>query len=238
MSRRLPLAVITARGGSKRIPRKNIKDFCGRPIIAYSIEAALESDLFDHVMVSTDDEEIAAVASSLGAEVPFMRGASASGDFATTCDVLNDVLHAYGARGQSFESLCCIYPTAPFVTAGRLRDAAELFGGGVSCVFAAAEFSFPPQRGRVARDGVSRWLMPEFALSRSQDLEPVYHDAGQFYFCRAAQLATGDLMGDRARMLVLPQTEVQDIDNPTDWVMAEMKYRLMKEKGEGSVETR
>ncbi len=232
MIARLPLAVITARGGSKRIPRKNVKEFCGRPILAYSVDAALESGLFEHVMVSTDDEEIATVARSLGAEVPFMRGASASDDFATTCDVLLDVLGAYRARGMGFESLCCLYPTAPFVTAEKLRRGAELLSDDATCVFAATEFSFPPQRGRVACDGASRWWMPEFALSRSQDLEPVYHDAGQFYFCRASQLATGDLMGDRARMLVLPQTEVQDIDNPTDWAMAEMKYRLMAQRAQ------
>lgn len=231
MTARLPLAVITARGGSKRIPRKNVKEFCGRPILAYSVDAALESGLFEHVMVSTDDEEIAAVARSLGAEVPFMRGASASDDFATTCDVLLDVLGAYRARGMEFETLCCLYPTAPFVTAEKLRRGAELLSDDATCVLAATEFSFPPQRGRVACDGASRWWMPEFALSRSQDLEPVYHDAGQFYFCRASQLATGDLMGGRARMLVLPQTEVQDIDNPTDWAMAEMKYRLMTRRG-------
>lgn len=230
MTARIPLAVITARGGSKRIPRKNVKEFCGRPILAYSVGAALGSGLFEHVMVSTDDEEIAAVARSLGAEVPFMRGASASDDFATTCDVLLDVLGAYRARGMGFETLCCLYPTAPFVTAEKLRRGAELLSDDATCVFAATEFSFPPQRGRVACDGASRWWMPEFALSRSQDLEPVYHDAGQFYFCRAPQLATGDLMGGRARMLVLPQTEVQDIDNPTDWAMAEMKYRLMAQR--------
>ena len=141
------IAVITARGGSKRIPHKNIKDFCGKPIIAYSIEAALESGLFDEVMVSTDDEEIAEIARVFGASVPFMRSSSTSDDYATTSDVLLEVLDAYESQGRTFDSLCCIYPTAPFVTAGKLHAARSLFEDGADTVLVVTEYSFPPQRG-------------------------------------------------------------------------------------------
>ena len=147
------LCVIPARGGSKRIPRKNVRDFCGKPIIAYSIEAAMESKLFDEVMVSTDDEEIAEVARAHGASVPFMRSAKTSDDFATTADVLEEVLTEYKARGRSFDALCCLYATAPFVTPARIVEAFALLDTGVDSVISAVRLSFPPQRAFRVEDG-------------------------------------------------------------------------------------
>lgn len=222
------LAVITARGGSKRIPHKNIKEFCGKPIIAYSIEAALESGLFDEVMVSTDDEEIAEIARNFGASVPFMRSAEASDDYATTSDVLLEVLDEYESRGRSFDSLCCIYPTAPFVTPQKLHAAKLLLTEGADTVLTITGYSFPPQRGLIeTSEGMAFW-QPENAEKRSQDLPAVYHDAGQLYFCDARSLRKRKgLYGCVLRGLVVPETEVQDIDNPIDWQLAEMKYERM-----------
>lgn len=223
------ICIIPARGGSKRIPRKNIREFCGKPIIAYSIEAALGSGLFDEVMVSTDDEEIAEVARGFGADVPFMRNPETSGDMATTADVLLEVLERFEALGKSFDVVCCLYATAPFVTARRLGEARALLDGADSVV-SAATFSFPPQRGFLERDGHVTWWMPENAQRRSQDLEPVYHDAGQLYLCRAERLVSErSLVCGACRMLVLPETEVQDIDNESDWRIAEAKYQMMGE---------
>lgn len=223
------LCVITARGGSKRIPKKNVREFCGRPIIAYSIEAALESGLFDEVMVSTDDEGIADVARACGAKVPFMRSAEASDDFATTAEVLLEVLGEYGRHGRAFDTVCCVYPTAPFVTAEKLRGAMGLYeSSGADAVLSVTRFSFPPQRGLVADGGGVRYWMPEFESARSQDLEPVYHDAGQLYVRRAAALReTGSMLGPTTAAYEVPETEVQDIDNETDWQIAEMKYERM-----------
>lgn len=231
------LCVITARGGSKRIPRKNIREFCGKPIIAYSIEAALESGLFDEVMVSTDDEEIAGVARLYGAKVPFMRSGDSSGDHATTRDVLLEVLSEYERLGVRPDVLCCVYPTAPFVTAEKLRRAHDLLSEGASQVVPVVAFSFPPQRGLVLRDGRLELAQPECFWSRSQDLEAVYHDCGQFYFYRVQAFLRGaPLLEGEAVPMVLPETEVQDIDNEVDWAIAEMKYRLMVEGDKNDVE--
>ena len=181
------LAIITARGGSKRIPRKNIKSFCGQPIIAYSIKAALDSGLFDEVMVSTDDDEIAEVAKNFGAAVPFMRSAKTSDDYATTADVLSEVLDEYSKRGRTFDWFCCIYPTAPFVTADKLRVAFDkLQGSDADMLLPVVQFSYPPQRSLVVSDGFLVYKWSNFIRSRSQDLEPFYHDVGQFYFYRTA----------------------------------------------------
>lgn len=225
------IAIITARGGSKRIPKKNIKEFCGKPIIAYSIEAALESKLFDEVMVSTDSEEIAAVARHLGARVPFMRSAKASDDFATTADVLQEVIAEYEKRGQKFDTMCCIYPTAPFVTGEKLRQAYDKFiVSGADMLEPVVAFSFPPQRAFVIRDGMLTYRHPEHINSRSQDLESWYHDAGQFYFHCIESFKNNAVVGKVIKIVPfeLPETEVQDIDNLTDWELAEMKYRLMR----------
>lgn len=225
------IAVITARGGSKRIPRKNIKEFCGKPIIAYSIEAALESGLFSEVIVSTDDECIAELAKTLGASVPFMRSAETSDDYATTRDVLLEVLRVYDARDCLPEWFCCLYPTAPFVTAGKLQQGWALLQSGVSAVVPVVAFGFPPQRGMVIQGDHLRYAHPSNACARSQDLEPQYHDCGQFYFYRTSEFLKEDPMfGGEVAPLVVPEIEVQDIDNISDWNLAEAKYKIMESK--------
>lgn len=224
------LAVITARGGSKRIPHKNIKDFCGRPILAYSIEAALKSGVFDTVMVSTDDKEIARVAEECGAEVPFFRSGETSGDFATTAQVLLEVLEEYGKREQYFDLFCCIYPTAPFLTAERLREAMELLeSSGADCVHPVVRFGFPPQRCLVMEDGYLKFKWPEYRNTRSQDLEPFYHDVGQFYCLNRASFARQKTtVMEKTIPVVLSELEIQDIDTEEDWRVAEAKYRLLR----------
>ena len=226
------IAIITARGGSKRIPRKNIKEFCGKPIISYSIEAALQSGLFEEVMVSTDDEEIAAVARAAGAQVPFMRSSASAGDYASTDDVLLEVLMAYREQGREFDTFCCLYPTAPFVTAGKLRTAMELLEKADS-VMPVVAFSFPPQRCMVLNEaGELRMKWPEHTFTRSQDLEPLYHDCGQFGFIRTETLLREkNILCRNIAPLILTELEVQDIDHETDWELAELKYRLLKDKG-------
>lgn len=220
------IAIITARGGSKRIPKKNIKPFCGRPIIEYSVHAALESGIFDEVMVSTDSEEIARIARDAGASVPFMRSAFTSSDYATTKDVLTEVLTCYAQRGKRFTEMCCIYPTAPFVMAEKLRGAyEELLRTGADSVMPVVQFSYPPQRAMVLRDGILVYQYPENFSKRSQDLEPIYHDCGQFYFYRIQDDLSYNT--DSFAPIIVPETEVQDIDNESDWAIAEMKYRLM-----------
>ncbi len=229
------LAIITARGGSKRIPRKNIKEFCGRPIIAYSIEAALGSGVFDRVMVSTDDREIAEVAVKYGAEVPFLRSEKTSDDFATTTDVIFEVLDEYEKRGEYFAAAACIYPTAPFVTAQKLKDAMEkLSESDADTLIPVVAFSYPPQRALVIREGSLVFRQPEYLVSRSQDLEPLYHDAGQFYLFRTESYRrNGNLMLGKILPFPVSELEVQDIDNETDWALAEMKYRLRNGRENG-----
>lgn len=224
------IAIITARGGSRRIPRKNIKEFCGKPILAYSVEAALRSGLFDRVMVSTDDAEIAGIAESYGAEVPFFRSPENANDFAVTADVLKEVLREYERRGERFDTVCCVYPTAPFVTAERLREAVKLLEeSGADSVLPVVRFGFPPQRCVVVKDGLLRFQWPEYAQARSQDLEPYYHDVGQFYCLKAESFkAQGKLVMDRTVPLILSEMEVQDIDTEEDWRIAEVKFRLLQ----------
>ena len=179
------IAIRPARGGSKRIPRKKIRPFLGKPVIAYSIAAALQSGLFDEVMVSTDDEEIAEVARQYGAKVPFMRSATTADDYATTADVMLEVLECYKKQGIEFDTLCCVYSTAPFVTADSLKSAYHLLAEKkFDAVFTAVAYSYPVQRGLKIDDGKIRMVWPEYRKSRSQDLETIYHDAGQFYVSR------------------------------------------------------
>ncbi len=224
------VAIITARGGSKRIPRKNIKSFCGKPIIAYSIEAALKSELFDEVMVSTDDKEIADIAKQYGASVPFLRSAETANDFATTEDVLIEVIEEYKKREILFSETCCIYPTAPFVTFQKILKANELLEANpiVDSVMPVVQFSFPPQRGLIIKNHSLAYMYPENATKRSQDLEPIYHDCGQFYFCKTESLLKfHDVVGKATLPLIVSELEVQDIDNLSDWAIAEMKYKTM-----------
>lgn len=224
------LCIIPARGGSKRIPRKNIKDFLGKPIITYSIEAALKSGLFDEVMVSTDDEEIAQVAKQYGAKVPFMRSRENADDFATTSAVLMEVLDQYERAGKKFEFACCIYPTAPLIKTEKLKLGFDkLKNDQFQTVFPAVEFSYPIWRG-LKKTPIEEFKMvwPENLNKRSQDLEAVYHDAGQWYwFSIEAFKKEQKLFGDNTSCIVLEATEVQDIDNLVDWKLAELKYDLL-----------
>lgn len=225
------IAIITARGGSKRIPRKNIKLFLGKPILAYSIEAALASGLFDTVMVSTDDEEIAQIAKAYGAEVPFYRSEQTSNDYAATADVLSEVLEEYAKRGIYYETACVIYPTAPFLTAEALKEAMDvLLSGNADSVLPVVKFSFPPQRSVVLRDGKLVPSDKESMAMRSQDLEPHYHDCGQFYCLRVASfLKQRSLIMMYTVPYYMDELTVQDIDTEEDWKIAEMKYRLIHE---------
>ena len=225
------IAIITARGGSKRIPKKNIKEFCGKPIIAYSIEAALNSGAFDEVMVSTDSEEIATIAREYGAVVPFLRSEKTSNDYATTADVLEEVLSTYNNCGKQFDTFACIYPTAPFITGEKLAEAMRLIVD-ADAVISVVRFSFPPQRAVVVRDGNVAFQYPQYERTRSQDLEPIYHDCGQFYICNSALfLEKHTLILPRTKPYILPEEEVQDIDTMSDWEIAEAKYTVLhKEK--------
>ena len=227
------LAMITARGGSKRIPRKNIKEFNGKPIMAYSIEAALKSGAFDEVMVSTDDEEIADIARKYGASVPFMRSEKTSNDFATTVDVIDEVISEYHNRGKDFDVFACIYPTAPFITADKLKEAVEkLSSSDADSLIPVVRFSYPPQRAMEIRDGRLVFRQPENLSKRSQDLEPHYHDAGQFYVVKTESfLKNKGIMVGQILPMELSELEVQDIDNEVDWKLAEMKYKLLQDKG-------
>ena len=223
------IAIITARGGSKRIPRKNIKEFLGKPIIAYTIEAAIASNMFDQVMVSTDDNEIAEIAKKYGAMVPFMRSEKTSNDFATTADVLNEVIDEYKKLGESFEYMCCLYPTAPFVTPDAIGQAMKILeDNGADTVLPVVKFSFPPQRGVIMKDGYLTPKYPECMPMRSQDLEPMYHDAGQFYCMRvSAFLEQGKVVMDKTMPYMQDDMNVQDIDTPEDWAIAEVKYKVL-----------
>ncbi len=225
------LAIITARGGSKRIPGKNIRPFLGKPILAYSIEAALSSGIFDEVMVSTEDKKIAKIAGEYGAAVPFYRSGRTAGDFATTNDVLLEVLEEYEKRGQYFDMACCLYPTAPFVTAQKLREAMEeLKNSDADTLIPVVAFSYPPQRAMVIREGRLQFKYLEYIDSRSQDLEKEYHDVGQFYcFKVPAYQKNKKLMLGKILPYVVDEREVQDIDTESDWQIAELKYRAMKQ---------
>lgn len=221
------IAIITARGGSKRIPRKNIKPFLGKPILAYSIEAAIKSGLFDEVMVSTDDEEIAEIAKQYGAKVPFYRSEKTANDFATTNDVLLEVIAEYEKRGEHFDMGCCLYPTAPFVTAEKLKKAMEmLINSDADTLIPVVAFSYPPQRAMIVKEGRLVFEYPEYMDSRSQDLTPHYHDVGQFYcfrvenYKRIKKLMLGNILP-----FEVSEMEVQDIDNQADWEIAEIKYK-------------
>ena len=229
------IAIITARGGSKRIPHKNIKQFCGKPILAYSIEAALQSGLFDEVMVSTDSEEIAEIAKKYGAQVPFLRSAKTSDDYATTADVLVEVLDEYEKLGEKFEYMVCIYPTAPFVTPEKLQDGFDLLKKEHAVMaMPVVAFSYPPQRGYILQEEKLVMKEKENYSKRSQDLEKIYHDAGQFYIYSVQAFCEneGKIM-ENIVPIIVDELEVQDIDNETDWKLAEMKYQLIKEAKQG-----
>ena len=219
------LCVIPARGGSKRIPRKNVKYFLGKPLIAYSIEAALNSGVFERVIVSTDDAEIADVAVKFGAQVPFMRDTALSDDYATSSDAVADAATRLG----EYTHVCCLYATAPLITGEILREAYGKFKE-AECefLFSACEFSFPIQRAiRLGEDGAVYMFYPQFALTRSQDLERAYHDAGAFYFGRCeAWLEKKQIFAPHSRAFLLPRNLVCDIDTPEDFEFAQKLYRI------------
>ena len=222
------ICIIPARGGSKRIPRKNIKLFLGKPIIAYSIEAAINSQIFDEIMVSTDDIEIATIAKEYGAKVPFFRSEKNSNDFSTTAVVIEEVIFEYKKFGKYFDQICCCYPTAPFITPERLTQGLELLENNeVESVFPIVEFDYPILRSFKLND--SKYLdynWPEYINSRSQDLPISYHDSGQWYWIKAAAFeAYGNLFTPKTKAIQLSTTEVQDIDNENDWNLAELKFR-------------
>lgn len=222
------IAIIPARGGSKRIPKKNIKEFCGKPVISYSIKAALESACFDEVMVSTDDRDIAEMAIKMGAKVPFFRSKENSDDFSVTTDVLREVLEEYENCGKFFRYGCCIYSTAPFVTASKLKRAMNMLReSNADSVLPVVEFSFPPQRGVVIKNGVIEMLHPEHLNTRSQDLERVYHDCGQFYcFNINSFKEERKLLMNNTIPYILDELEAQDLDSYTDWTLAELKFKM------------
>jgi len=224
------IAIIPARGGSKRIPRKNIKSFVGKPIIAYSIESAIASQCFDEIMVSTDDSEIARISKAHGASVPFMRSTKNSGDLSITTDALKEVILEYRKLGKEFEYVCCLYPTAPFVTADKLKQAMKkLIDERAECVLTVTQFSYPIQRALRSDGGNLKMFWPENYSKRSQDLERAYHDAGQFFCARVENVLSNKLdYSAQTLPIEVPAEEVQDIDNPEDWKIAEMKYKLLK----------
>jgi pseudaminic acid cytidylyltransferase len=233
MKKKKILVIIPARGGSKRIPRKNIKDFLGQPIIKYSIDAAIESKCFDEVMVSTDDKEIAKVAIKYGAKVPFFRSAKNSDDHATTANVIEEVLSEYLKLGKKYDYACCLYSTAPFVTAKKLTEAKKLLvKSGADSVLPVTNFSFPIQKSfKIEDDGTLKMNWPKYLNSRSQDLKPAYHDAGQFYFLNVKSfLKQKKLFAKKTLPIITSELEVQDLDNESDWKIAEFKYKALAER--------
>lgn len=224
------LAVIPARGGSKRIPGKNIRDFCGQPIIAYSIETALACGLFDRVIVSTDDEKIRETATSHGASVPFLRPASIADDHTGTNAVVKHALEWVIGQGEQVSQVCCIYPTAPFIQVEALEAGYELLvKQGKSFAFSVTSFAFPVQRAlRINARHEVEAIYPEMRQVRSQDLEEAYHDAGQFYWGTAqAFLHEHELYSTSSVAVLIPRHLVQDIDTEEDWIRAELMYKAL-----------
>ena len=228
------LAIIPARGGSKRIPRKNVKDFCGKPIMAYPIEAALKSGIFDEVMVSTDDEEIAAVARQYGASVPFMRSEATSNDYTPVGDVVREVLGEYEKRGQIFDYVFCLYATSAFtkpdILQGMMKQLQE--NPHISQTNVMTPCLFTPLRTKYFKDdGELAYMFPGYATTRTQDLTPCYHDAGIAYAARADMYSEKIPWAGIVSGYVVDPMYAQDVDTPDDWEMAEFKYEYLKRKG-------
>lgn len=223
------VAIITARGGSKRIPRKNIKTFRGKPIIAYSIETALNCGLFDYVMVSTDDDEIAEISKRFGAQVPFIRSKETADDFSGTANVVLEVLSDFKKIEKQFDNVCCIYPTAPFITKQTLEKSYQLLiEKQFDTVFPVCAFSYPIQRALEIKNSKTSMIWPENLNKRSQDLQQTYHDAGQFYWININSfLKEKKLFTQNTGSIILNELQVQDIDNETDWKIAELKHSLL-----------
>lgn len=226
------VAVIPARGGSKRIPRKNIKTFHGQPMIAYSINAAKDADCFDKIIVSTDDEEIAKVALECGAEVPFIRPKELADDYAGTIPVIQHAIDYISETDPSVSEVCCIYATAPFISASAIQDALNILTSqDCSYVFSATAYTFPIQRSfKVTKDNRISMLQPEAFSSRSQDLDEYFHDAGQFYWGKVDLWRKGTpFFNENSLPIILPTYLVQDIDTEDDWVRAELMYQALME---------
>lgn len=227
------LAIVPARGGSKRIPRKNIRPFLGVPILARVLGELRAAACFDEIMVSTDDAEIAALARAHGAQVPFMRSAAASSDHASTAEVLLEVIDGYRRAQREFELICCAYPTAVFATAALLREGLEkLRAGGADSLIPVVRYGFPIQRAFRLQDGRLQMWQPQHLRSRSQDLEPAYHDAGQFYWLRTARfLEAREIFTANSLPLMVDELHAQDIDTEADWRAAEFKFEWLKRSG-------
>ena len=229
------LAVIPARGGSQRIARKNIRDFCGKPIMAYSIETALATGLFDQVIVSTDNEEIASVAREFGAETPFVRPADLADDHTGTNLVIKHAIEWYQERAQTFSLVCCIYATAPFLQGKYLKEGHDkLSNSDKSFAFSVTSFPFPIQRAiRITAENEVEAFWPEHYDSRSQDLEESYHDAGQFYWGRSnAFLDNRKIFSKMSIPILLPRYLVQDIDSLEDWQCAEFMWKAITQRND------
>ncbi len=223
------ICVIPARGGSKRIPKKNIKSFLGKPIIAYSIEAAIELKLFDKIIVSTDDDDIAKVAKQYGAEVPFVRPKEISDDFTGTNDVVKHAIQWFEKQGVFFDYACCIYATAPFIRQKYLKEGfKKLKNSDKSFSFSVTSFPFPIQRAIKIHDNEISVFYPDHADSRSQDLEEAYHDAGQFYWGTSSSFFGDEkIFSEKSIPVILPRYLVQDIDTLEDWKRAEIMYQAL-----------
>jgi len=229
----MSICIIPARGGSKRIPRKNIREFYGKPMIAWSIEVAKQSGLFDRIVVSTDDPEIAEIAKSYGAEIPFLRTPELADDFTGTIPVIADAIRRLRVLGHNDSEICCIYPTAPFITVHDLQDGFErLKAGHWSFIFSATTYSFPIFRSFYKKkSGSLEMVFPEHFNTRSQDLIEAYHDAGQFYWGTAeAWLTETVIFGSNSTLVEIPRWRVQDIDNEVDWVSAEQIFMNLASK--------
>ena len=225
------VAVIPARGGSKRIPGKNIRDFCGKPMIAWSIEAARASGCFDEVIVSTDDERIAEVARHCGATVPFMRPEHLSDDYTGTLPVIRHAVEWFCNAGQAVDLVCCIYATAPFIEPADIQEGkSQLVTAGCSFAFSVTSFAFPIQRAlRLADGGRVEMMHPEQFSTRSQDLEEAWHDAGQFYWGTSeAWLKERMIFGRDSVGIPIPRYRVQDVDTPEDWETAEYMFKALR----------
>jgi len=224
------IAIIPARGGSKRIPRKNIKSFQGKPIIAYPIETLIHSGLFDRVIVSTDDEEIATIAKQLGAEVPFLRSSENASDTAATYPVIKEVLDNLKGNGQTFETICCVYPTSVFVTSGMIQTSVQkLENENLNSVVAITKYAHPIQRAIAVNNGLANFKHPEFSQTRTQDLETFFHDTGQFYILDQSIFEKHQsFFTNSTGYFEFPESLVQDIDNEEDWKLAEIKFQMLK----------
>jgi pseudaminic acid cytidylyltransferase len=225
------IAIIPARQGSKRIPGKNIRPFLGKPIISYSIETALKSNLFDEVMVSTDSEEIAGISKKYGAKVPFFRSPETSNDFAGIAEVMSEVISNYNSAGKTFSYFCCIFPTAPLIQKEHLGKSFKMMiERGYDSVFPVLRFSYPILRSLKMTDGRVEMNWPEYFNYRSQDLSPAFHDAGLFYWMKTqAFLEQKKIFAKNSGGFELSEMEIQDIDNESDWAIAEMKYKLLNQ---------